>query len=67
MQSARLLEISTILAIQPLDSLQKEALRASLLLFDSNGIIEGTANGLDWPRAAEQFSQIFAVAKYLMF
>ena len=67
LQSARLSEISIILAIQPLDRSQYAVFKAFEILFDNSGMIYDAANGLDWSRAAEQFSHTVAVAKYLMF
>ena len=67
MQSARLVEMSIILAMQPLDILQKEVIRASEPLLDNIGIMKDAGNGLDWSRAAVQLSHIFVVSKTFKF
>ena len=67
MQSAIFLEISIILATQPLDGVQNAALRASDPLFVNHGMIEEAGNGVDLLSAVEQFSHVLAVAKYFIF
>ena len=67
MQSARFLEISIILAMQPLDGVQYAARNMSLPLLVNNGMIEEAEKGLDWIRAAVQFSHVCVVAKKFTF
>jgi hypothetical protein len=67
MQSARLLEISIILATHPLDRVQYEARNTSDGLFVNIDMMEDTGKGLDWLRANEQFSHAFAVVRYFIF